>query len=149
MPRKRDMLLFGIVWLVGFLLLANLYRWVDEERHYMPPNYALFKTERLVLLGDYIITAYCSCEVCTGKSEGDKGYGITASGTVATNNRTVATSNELPFGTILVINDKEYVVEDRGGAIVKDRVDLYIQSHEDCLQFGRQETKVYMLLKEN
>ena len=147
MPRKRDLVLFCIVWLVGFLLLANLYRYVDEQRHYNEPNYTLFEQQRLIYLGDYIITAYDNDYACTGKNIDDEGYGITASGTVATENRTVATSHLLPFGTILLIDDKEYVVEDRGGSIGKNRVDIYMDTHALALQFGRQDIDVYMVLE--
>jgi len=147
MPRKRDLLLFCIVWLVGFLLLANLYRYVDEQRHYESPNFNLFEAHRLVCLGNYTITAYDSDKACTGKDITDNGYGITASGTVATSSRTVATDDLLPFGTILLIDDKEYVVEDRGGSIGKNRVDIYMDTHALALQFGRQDIDVYMVLE--
>ena len=57
------------------------------------------------------ITAYCPCSKCCGKQTG-----ITASGTRATAGRTVAASSQFSFGTKLMINGKEYTVEDRGGA---------------------------------
>ena len=57
-------------------------------------------------------TAYCACEYCCGKTDG-----ITASGTKATAGRTIAADPSLPFGTVVVIDGHEYVVEDRGGGV--------------------------------
>ena len=78
------------------------------------------------------VTAYCSCPLCCGKGA----TGRTASGTMATAGRTVATSSKYSFGTKLLINGKEYVVEDRGGAIQGNRIDIYMNSHSAALAFG-------------
>lgn len=78
------------------------------------------------------ITAYCSCSKCCGAHAS----GYTASGTLATANRTVAASSQYAFGTKLIINGQEYVVEDRGGAIKGDRIDIYMDSHADALAWG-------------
>ena len=78
------------------------------------------------------ITAYCSCSKCCGAHAS----GYTASGTLATANRTVAASSQYAFGTKLIINGKEYTVEDRGGAITGDRIDIYMNSHAEALAWG-------------
>ena len=78
------------------------------------------------------ITAYCSCSKCCGAHAS----GYTASGTLATANHTVAASSQYAFGTKLIINGKEYTVEDRGGAITGDRIDIYMDSHADALAWG-------------
>lgn len=78
------------------------------------------------------VTAYCSCPICCGRGA----TGRTASGTMATAGRTVATSSKYSFGTKLLINGKEYVVEDRGGAIQGNRIDIYMNSHSAALAFG-------------
>ena len=36
----------------------------------------------------------------------------------------------------MVINGKTYVVEDRGGAIHGNRIDIYLNSHQEALQWG-------------
>lgn len=77
------------------------------------------------------ITAYCSCSKCCGKQTG-----ITASGTRATAGRTVAASGQFAFGTKLIINGREYVVEDRGGAIQGNKIDMYMNSHAEALAWG-------------
>lgn len=78
------------------------------------------------------VTAYCSCAKCCGKKTGK-----TASGTYATSGRTVAASSQFDFGTKLIINGKEYTVEDRGGAIQGNKIDIYMDSHAEALAWGR------------
>ena len=77
------------------------------------------------------ITAYCSCAKCCGKTTG-----YTASGTKATAGRTVAASSQFAFGTKLIINDHEYTVEDRGGAVTGNKIDIYMNSHAEALAWG-------------
>ena len=79
----------------------------------------------------YKVTAYCACSKCCGKRTG-----ITASGTRATAGRTVAASSQFSFGTKLVINGKTYIVEDRGGAIKGNKIDIYMNSHAEALAWG-------------
>lgn len=70
-----------------------------------------------------------------------KDDGITASGTVATAGRTVA-CDHLPFGTVIRINGKEYIVEDRFGGGYTDRVDIFCNTKEEAFENGRQELLV-------
>ena len=79
----------------------------------------------------YKITAYCACAKCCGKTNG-----ITACGTKAKAGRTIAAPRNFKFGTKLSINGKTYVVEDRGGAIKGNRIDLYVNSHSEALRWG-------------
>ncbi|MGN0355354.1 MAG: hypothetical protein ACI4EI_09815 [Muricoprocola sp.] len=88
-------------------------------------------------LGNFTLTAYCSCASCCGYSNG-----ITASGTVATAGRTVAMGG-VPFGTKLLINGNVYTVEDRGTAY--GVVDIYMDSHSEALAFGMQTADVYQV----
>lgn len=81
--------------------------------------------------GVYKVTAYCACMKCCGKTNG-----ITASGTHATANRTIATPSTFKFGTKVVINGTTYTVEDRGGAIQGNRIDIYMNTHAEALAFG-------------
>lgn len=50
--------------------------------------------------------------------------------------------NFLPFGTIIVIDGKEYVVNDRCG--IDGCIDIFMESYEDAIQFGRQYKEVYI-----
>ena len=79
----------------------------------------------------YKVTAYCSCAKCCGKTTGR-----TASGTQATAGRTVAASSQFAFGTKLNIGGHTYTVEDRGGAINGNRIDIFVNSHAEALRWG-------------
>lgn len=81
--------------------------------------------------GRYKVTAYCSCAKCCGKTNG-----ITACGAKATAGHTVAAPANFAFGTQLEINGQVYTVEDRGGAIQGNRIDIYMNSHEEALAWG-------------
>ena len=79
----------------------------------------------------YKITAYCPCAKCCGKTNGK-----TASGTTATAGRTVAASSKFAFGTKLNIGGHVYTVEDRGGAINGNKIDIFVNTHAEALQWG-------------
>lgn len=81
----------------------------------------------------FTATAYCGCSKCCGKSTGK-----TASGTKATQGRTVAMPSSYKFGTKIEIQGiGTYIVEDRGGAIKGNRIDIYFSNHQSALNFGR------------
>lgn len=93
------------------------------------------------IVEEYVITAYCPCVKCCGKT--DK---ITASGVEATEGVTIATDKSIPFGTKIYINGVgERIVQDRGGAIKNNRIDLYFDSHQEALNFGRQIKQVTIM----
>lgn len=95
-------------------------------------------------LGVFNVSAYDACVECTGKNPGDPGYGITASGAVATANHTIAVDpNVIPLGTHVIINGQEYVAEDTGGAIQGNCIDIYYEDHNEALKFGRKNIEVF------
>ena len=79
----------------------------------------------------YKITAYCPCAKCCGKTNG-----MTASGTKATAGRTVAASSKFAFGTKLNIGGHIYTVEDRGGAVKGNKIDIFVNTHAEALAWG-------------
>ena len=86
----------------------------------------------------YQITAYCACEKCCGKTDG-----VTATGTIATEGRTIAVDPEvIPYGSKVLINGHTYIAEDCGGAIKGKHIDLFFDSHEDALNWGIQYLEV-------
>lgn len=103
-------------------------------------------------LGEFTLTAYCPCVRCCGvwseQHQSKKGTGYiqkTASGTIPTAGKTIATdTNTIPFGTTVIINGHEYVAEDKGGAIKGNRIDVFFDSHEEALAFGRQKSEVFV-----
>lgn len=50
--------------------------------------------------------------------------------------------NFLPFGTIVVIDGVEYIVNDRCG--IDGCIDIFTESYEEAIQFGRQYKEVYI-----
>lgn len=78
------------------------------------------------------VTAYCPCSKCCGKFAS----GYTSSGTKATEGRTVAASTQFSFGTKLLINGNTYTVEDRGGAIQGNKIDVYFNTHAEAIAWG-------------
>lgn len=96
-------------------------------------------TPELTYLGAWTCTAYCGGSCCCG----EYATGYTASGTLATEGRTIA-CNALPFGTQVMINGNTYVVEDTGWTPYGDAwIDIYFDSHEAALNFGVQTLDVY------
>ena len=96
-------------------------------------------------LGEFEITAYCACAYCCGSYTG-----MTASGTVATEGRTIGVDAGLiPLGSTVRIEFKngeiaDFIAEDTGSAIKGNIIDLYKACHSDALQFGRQTCHVWI-----
>lgn len=47
-------------------------------------------------------------------------------------------SDDLPLGTTVIINGYTYVVADRFGGGYTDMIDIFVDSEEEAVQFGRQ-----------
>lgn len=90
-------------------------------------------------MGDYVISAYCNCSICCGEYAG----GPTHSGTMPVAGITVA-SNTIPEGSYIMFNNHVYHVEDTGNpSVLGSRIDLYMDSHEEALNWGLQTFPVY------
>ena len=93
------------------------------------------------------VTAYCPCKKCCGKYA----QGITASGKRVSYNggKFVAADRKFAFGTKMQIpgynNGRAVEVLDRGGAIKGNKLDVYFDSHQEALVWGRQKLKVVVL----
>lgn len=99
-------------------------------------------------------TAYCPCGKCTGwtrtwygrpvysygPNKGKrKEIGVTASGTNARKGTIAADTSRYPFGTVMFIEGYGFGrVEDRGGAIKGEKIDLFFPTHREALEWGRQ-----------
>lgn len=97
-------------------------------------------------LGVFRLTAYCSCEKCCEQWAKNRPNGkvLTASGAEAKAGVTIAADTKvLPFGTVVIINGHEYTVQDRGGAIKGNRIDIYFNSHKEAMNFGVQHSEVF------
>ncbi len=80
------------------------------------------------------------------------GGGITATGTNARYGAIAVDPKVIPYGTrmYIVSDDGKYIygyatAEDCGGAIKGNKIDLYYDSYDTCIQFGRRTCTVYIL----
>ena len=100
-----------------------------------------------------VATAYEAGPRSTGKSPGDKGYGITASGARAKRGTVAVDPRVIPLGTKLYVKSltpgvPDYgfaIAQDTGGAIKGNKIDLFMDTVWECLQFGRRPVMVYIL----
>lgn len=119
--------------------------WLNEEKPVVatstPTSNNNVTQSKGRLYGTCSISHYCNCSKCSGS------YGKTASGTYPTPNRTVAMGRNIPFGTkIRIGNDPTvYTVEDRGGAIGSNNVDVFVGSHSEAMNKGRYSATVYIV----
>ena len=117
-----------------------------EEPVETPEPIVLEPVER-VSLGEFKITFYCPCSKCCGKWAD----GITATGTTAVAGRTIAVDpSVIPYGSEVIIRwsdgtEHSYVAEDCGGSIKNNRIDVYMDSHEEALQAGVKTAEVFIV----
>ena len=91
-------------------------------------------------LGNFTITYYCACEICCNKADG-----ITATGTPVIEGQTIAVDpSVIPYGTKVIIGGHVFTAEDCGGAIKKNHIDVYVNSHEEALALGVTNAEVYL-----
>ena len=144
--RRRLVSSWLICFLVGFLIgcvlmsgIVHIFSCIDvvNAEEVAPVVYEPEKEN----LGVYKLTAYCACRKCCGKTDG-----ITASGVKAVQGVTIAADTRiLPFGTEVIIDGHEYIVQDRGGAIKGNRIDVYFDNHQDALNFGVKYKEIYKM----
>lgn len=103
---------------------------------------ALFN--RSVDMGTFTATAYCKCRKCCGKWADVPG---TYTGAEPTEGITIAVDPKvIPLDSqVFVLRNGDwhcYTAQDTGGAIKGQKIDIYFETHEDALAFGRQEVRV-------
>ena len=83
------------------------------------------------------VTAYgVDCSGCTG---------LTKSGTVPLEGRTIAVDpSVIPLGTEVMFDGEVYVAEDIGGAIKGNVIDLFYGTESESLEYGVQYHTVYV-----
>lgn len=95
-------------------------------------------------IGEFTLTAYCPCMKCCGKTDG-----ITSTGTLATEGRTIAVDPRvIPYGSTVTLYYEDgtvhtYTAEDCGGAIKENRIDVFFDDHQAAWEFGVQTAYVY------
>ena len=92
--------------------------------------------------GRFKITFYCPCRRCNGRNPNR-----TASGAPLTPYHTAASSSkDFAFGTRILVDGKEYVIEDRG--VGTGCLDLCVSGHQEALDLGTHRSEVYIWREE-
>ncbi len=94
-------------------------------------------------LGTFWITAYCPCPICCGEYS-NMDNPTTASGAPAVEGVTCAAPSNFEFGTELIVDGHTYTVQDRGGAINGNHLDIYFSNHQAALNFATGYYDVYV-----
>lgn len=93
-----------------------------------------------VSYGIFEITGYCDCSICTGANH------LTYSETVPKAGHTVAADLQVfPLGSRLQIGDCIYTVEDTGKGLKGKKIDIFYNTHEEALEWGRRSMEVYLV----
>jgi 3D (Asp-Asp-Asp) domain-containing protein len=106
------------------------------------------------------VTGYCKCGECcnwrrtwlgfaviaSGQQRGQsKAVGRTASGVRAQPGTIAADTNLYPFGTVMFVEGYGFgKVEDRGGTIKGEHIDLYFTSHAEAKRWGSRTLRVWV-----
>lgn len=107
----------------------------------------------LVSLGEFKLTAYCSCQKCCGKwalnrpvDENGNEIVIGSSGEVLIPKVSIAVDTSvIPHGSEVVINGNTYIAHDTGGAIKGNRIDVYHDNHQEAREFAVQYAEVFLV----
>lgn len=103
-----------------------------------------------VFLGEFTLTAYCPGRCCCGKWAS----GYTATGTLATEGRTIAVDPKvIPYGSrVLLIwpdgTQHSYIAEDCGGGVNGNHIDVFFGDHQAARVFGVQSAMAYLEAEE-
>lgn len=108
---------------------------------------------KLVSLGDFRLTAYCSCQKCCGYwatvrpvDENGKEIVYGSSGEILTSGVSVAVDTSvIPYGSELLINGTKYIAHDTGSGINGNCIDVYHEDHKNAVEFGLQYAEVFLI----
>ena len=119
------------------------------ETEKLEPETKEEKNHELKSIGFFVATAYCPCEKCCGVWAD----GVTATGTKATQGKTIAVDPSfIELGSVVYFDGIDgfggYVAEDIGGAIKGNRIDIYFDNHKDALEWGVKEIEVFQIMGE-
>lgn len=122
----------------------------EYEYHIEPPVEVKIPPEpvpEIISLGNFKLTAYCSCSKCCGEWADKRPDGIVygSIGKELKAGYSIAVDPEvIPYGTVVIIDGQEYEAMDCGGAIKGNRIDIYFSDHDEALEFGVQYAEVFL-----
>mgnify|MGYP003429198238 FL=1 len=94
------------------------------------------------------VRAYDNCKICTGKTPRHMAYGITKSGKVAKHGTVAVDPKMIALGTKLKIEgfgNKVFRAEDVGNAVKGRRIEIWMESHNKALRFGKKRLRVFVM----
>jgi len=166
MKKKNDVLSFAIGAVIGTALAVYVANhqgiYAEAHKDALKPVAEVMVNElqeevaenepALVSLGEFKLTAYCSCEKCCGKwalnrpvDESGNQIVYGSSGEVLVEGTSIAVDKDvIPYGAEVLVNGCTYKAQDCGGAIEGNHIDVYFASHEEALKFGVQYAEVFM-----
>lgn len=123
------------------LMMLTLPTTAHTPQKQLPPPQQVDKPAVEHTYTTFEVTAY------TKSDSGMNGLGITASGVRAKRLHTIAASRNIPYGTKIFFPElgRTFVVQDRGGAIRKNRIDIFMEDRQTALEFGRRKLKGIIL----
>ena len=101
-----------------------------------------------VSLGEFKLTAYCSCEKCCGIWAYNRPNGVVygAIGEELKEGYSIAVDPDvIPYGTEVIINGHIYKAQDCGGGIKGNEIDIYFENHDEALNFGVQYAEIFLV----
>lgn len=113
----------------------DLYDSVQEDNKYLIAQ--LEELQKWRALGQFTVTYYWPGEDIYGR--------LTSTGAIAEEERTIAVDPSIiPYGSIVLINGKEYVAQDCGGAIKGNKIDIFV----DSLKMQKYTVEIYIKREE-
>lgn len=118
------------------------------------PDMPVIEDGYIIMPSGEILTYYKTDNVtATGYTHTDAGCDlITSTGTTVHYGTAAVDPRFIPYGTrmLIVSHDGERyygiaTAEDCGGAIKRDKMDLYFPTYEECIEFGRRRCTIYFL----
>lgn len=97
-----------------------------------------------------VATAYTEAEDECGRPKGDPDYGRTASGEFVRRGMIAVDTDVIPMHSKVLVTgaghlDGIYLAKDTGGAIIGNRIDIYVPTKTEAFNFGRRKVHLYVL----
>ena len=140
--------LLSIMYFIDYLQHKGIQQEETVETFIMEESIEEPKQQSNRIYCTFNISFYDACIECCGKDDG-----ICANGELGIPWVTCAAPASIPFGSTVHIEGLgNFIVTDRGGAIVQEGneycIDIYVNTHEEALQYGRQYKEGYIELEE-
>jgi len=105
---------------------------------------------KLTYLGEFTTTSYCPCEKCCGEYALNRPGGIVYGATGIKLQEGVSVAGWLPIGSRIMIEGREYVIQDRTAEWVRKLyngkiIDIYVTDHKVAWNYGNPKKEVWLV----